>query len=165
MYESWHKTGGGDKKRSMRTRRGRPRYEKSGGGGVKARVRWEQGRKKRIRLWRRENGLELMKVRRRGEEGEADESGKKGGLLEKDDNIAGVIWWMGRGAAGAQGGDMAERLMEELDSATCFLFPSRPRFIFLIRFLLLCFHLSICLRLYPSLSPKSHNSALMPARN
>lgn len=59
-------------------------------------------------------GLEWIKVRRRGE------------------GFVGTTS-MGRGAAGAHGGCTAEscELLEELDSATCFLLPLCPRFIFI----------------------------------
>lgn len=122
-----------------------------------------------IRLRRGENGLEWMKVRRRGRRRGWWEGGKKREALSEEDDIkAGVICWMGRGAAGARGGDTAERceLMEELDSATCLPLPPHVHFP-----LLFPPHLPLLLvfsPFHPSLllpPPSSHRRAspLMPA--
>lgn len=52
-----------------------------------------------------------MKVRRKGEEeeGEADESGKKGGLLEKDDNTASDDLVNGKGSSWRTRGKIWQR--------------------------------------------------------
>lgn len=100
---------------------GRPHCEKSRGWSIRARMRCEQGQK-RIRLWRRWNGIERMKVRRLGEE-ERLMRVEKEGILEEDNNT---------GKCGEANGEqlaykkeMWERdasWLKELASATCYLF-------------------------------------------
>lgn len=142
-----------------------PVARSQGGRSVKPQVKMRAG-KRRIRLWRRKNELEWMKVRHKGEKRRRCGGGNRvggwwAGFIRMEEHQSRVN---GKGAAGAKGGDTAKRreLIEVLDpphgSPFFLLSLYFPLFFLSNLFSPSCFLIiSLCFILLP---PQAHSSLL-----